>query len=70
MAKDCLTIVDYSVSRVISCMEREMRRKGFSKEEIDGMRKKAQSSDPDNLLCVCMDYVEKVNKKIGAEDSD
>ena len=34
------------------------------------MYTKAQSSDYNNLLCVCMDYIEKVNKKIEeAEDS-
>ena len=70
MAKYSLVGIDGNAYCVMGYTARAMRREGFSQEEIDEMHKKAQSGDYDNLLRVCMDYVEKVNEKIGAEDSD
>ena len=70
MARYSLVGVDGNAYCVMGYTARAMLREGFSQKEVDEMYKKAQSSDYNNLLCVCMDYIEKVNKKIKeAEDS-
>lgn len=60
--------VDGNAYAVMGYTSRAMRHAGFSKEEIDEMMNKAMSSDYDNLLCVCMEYIDKVNEKLGLEE--
>ena len=70
MAKYSLVGVDGNAYCVMGYTARAMKREGFSKEEVDEMYNKAESSDYNNLLRVCMDYIDKVNERVGAEDSD
>ena len=70
MAKYSLVGVDGNAYCVMGYTTRAMKREGFSKEEVDEMYDKAESGDYNNLLRVCMDYIDKVNERVGAEDSD
>lgn len=70
MAKYSLVGVDGNAYCVMGYTARAMKREGFSKEEVDEMYNKAESGDYNNLLRVCMDYIDKVNERVGAEDSD
>ena len=70
MAKYSLVGVDGNAYCVMRYTTRAMKREGFSKEEVDEMYNKAESGDYNNLLRVCMDYIDKVNERVGAEDSD
>ena len=70
MAKYSLVCVDGNAYCVMGYTARAMKREGFSKEEVDEMYNKAESGDYNNLLRVCMDYIDKVNERVGAEDSD
>lgn len=56
--------VDGNAFAIMGYTQKAMYEQKFSKEEIDEMLKKAMSSDYNNLLCVCMDYVEKCNERI------
>lgn len=47
-----------------------MRRAGFSKEDIEMMYSEATSGNYNHLLYVCMGYIDKVNEKLGLEDSE
>lgn len=70
MAKYSLVGVDGNAYCVMGYTARAMKREGFSKEEVDEMYNKAESGDYNNLLRVCMDYIDKVNERVGAEDFD
>ena len=70
MTKYSLVGVDGNAYCVMGYTARAMKREGFSKEEVDEMYNKAESGDYNNLLRVCMDYIDKVNERVGAEDSD
>ena len=59
--------VDGNAFCVMGYVQAAMRRNGFSKTEIDEYQKQATSSDYNNLLCVSMDYIEKVNNKLRCE---
>jgi hypothetical protein len=61
--KYSLVGVDGNAYAVMGYTARAMRREGFSKEEIDEMHEKAMSDDYDNLLRVCMEYVDKANER-------
>ena len=64
MEEYTLVGVDGNAFAIMGYTKKAMREQKFSKEEIDEMLKKAMSSDYNNLLCVCMDYVGKCNDRI------
>ena len=47
-----------------------MKDSGFTKDEIDKMYEEAKSGDYNNLLCVCSDYCDKCNEKMGYTEDD
>lgn len=47
-----------------------MKHAGFSKSDIDTMYKEATASTYENLICVCSDYIDKVNEKLGLTEDD
>ncbi len=51
---------------VISCMRKEKK----SMEQIEKYKKEAKSSDYNNLLCVSMDIIEKLNNESEEEEQD
>ncbi len=40
------------------------------KDKVDAMYKEATSGDYNNLICVCLKYVEMANEALGLEDED
>ena len=48
---------------VMGYTARAMKEQGFERAEIKGMQKKAMSGDYDNLLCVCMEYIDMCNER-------
>jgi hypothetical protein len=38
------------------------------RDKVDEMHKRATSGDYNNLLCVCMEYIDMANKALGLED--
>lgn len=62
--------VDGNAFSVMGYTANAMRKAGFSKEDIDKMHDEATSRDYNHLLYVCMDYVDKVNEKLGLEYSE
>ena len=72
MAKYDLVGVDGNAFCVMGYTARALQREGLG-DLCDEMRTKAMSGDYDNLLCVCMDYIDKANAKAvenGYEDDD
>lgn len=72
MAKYNLVGVDGNAYSVMGYTARALRNEGLS-HLVAEMQKTATSSDYNNLLCVCVEYVEKANKKAienGYEDED
>jgi len=64
MKEYTLSGVDGNAFAIMGYTQKAMREQKFSKEEIDEMLAKAMSSNHDNLICVCMDYLEKCNERI------
>jgi len=64
MKEYTLSGVDGNAFAIMGYTQKAMREQKFSKEEIDEMLKKAMSSNHDNLICVCMEYLEKCNERI------
>ena len=62
--------VDGNAFSVMGYTARAMKDAKFEKSEIDKMYEEAKSGDYDNLLCVCMGYVDKVNEKLGLTEED
>lgn len=62
--------VDGNAYAVMGYTQRAMRHAGYSKDEIHQMIEEAESSDYNNLLCVCMEYIDKVNEKLDLTDED
>lgn len=61
--KYSLVGVDGNAYAVMGYTAKAMRREGFSQEEIKEMHEKAMSDDYNNLLMVCMEYVDKANER-------
>lgn len=61
--KYSLVGVDGNAYAVMGYTAKAMRREGFSQEEIKEMQDKAMSDDYNNLLMVCMEYVDKANER-------
>jgi hypothetical protein len=70
MGRFSLIGVDGNAFCVMGYTARAMRRSGFTQDEIDKMYEEAESGDYNNLLCVCNDYVEKCNEKMGYTEDD
>ncbi len=62
--------VDGNAYAIMGYTAKAMRREGFSKEEIDKMYEEAKSGDYDNLLMVCMKYVDKANEAAGDTEEE
>ena len=60
--------VDGNAYAIMGYTAKAMRREGFSKEEVDEMYEKAESGDYDNLLQVCMEYIDKVNERAASKE--
>ena len=72
MAKYTLVGVDGNAFSVMGYTSQALKREGLG-NLAEEMREKAMSGDYNNLLCVCMDYVEKANEAAyenGYEDND
>lgn len=72
MAKYTLVGVDGNAFSVMGYTSNALKREGLG-NLAEEMREKAMSGDYNNLLCVCMDYVEKANEAAyenGYEDDD
>lgn len=57
--------VDGNAFSVMGYTARALKREGL-RDLVDEMREKAMSGDYDNLLCVCMEYIDKAN--VAAEE--
>ena len=62
MAKYDLVGVDGNAFCVMGYTSNALKREGLG-NLCDEMRMKAMSGDYNNLLCVCMDYINKANEK-------
>lgn len=62
MAKYTLVGVDGNAYSVMGYVARAMQREGL-REEVSKMHDEAKSGDYNHLLVVCMDYLDKANKK-------
>ena len=57
--------VDGNAYALMGYTQRAMKENGFDKADIDKMLKDATSGDYNNLICVCMDYIDKANEAAG-----
>ena len=48
---------------VMGYTAKAMRREGFSKDEVEKMHSEAIADDYDNLLRVCMGYIDECNER-------
>lgn len=62
--------VDGNAFAIMGYTQKAMRKAGFSAEDLDSMRADATSGDYDNLICVCNDWISRVNEKLGLEEED
>ena len=62
--KYTLVGVDGNAFAIMGYVLHAMRKEGFSKEERDEYLKDAKSSDYDHLLCVSVDYIDRVNDRV------
>ena len=72
MSKYDLEGVDGNAFCVMGYTSNALKREGLS-NLCDEMRMKAMSGDYNNLLCVCLDYLDKANAKAtenGYEDEE
>jgi len=63
MEKYNLVGIDGNAFCIMGYVTRCMKKEKKNREQIDKYLKEAQSSDYNNLLCVSMDMVEKLNKE-------
>lgn len=47
-----------------------MKKCGFTGVDVDNMLKDAKSSNYNHLICVCADWIDRCNEKIGATDDE
>lgn len=62
--------VDGNAYAIMGYTGRAMRNAGFSTDDINAMYDEAKSGDYSNLICVCADYIDKVNEKLGLDDEE
>lgn len=70
MSKYSLVGVDGNAFSIMGYTSNAMKRAGFSKDDVDRMYKEATSGNYSNLICVCSDWIDKVNDKIGADEEE
>ena len=68
MSAYTLVGVDGNAYAIMGYTSKAMKRAGFTKEEVDQMYKEATSGDYSNLICVCDEYIDKVNERLGLTD--
>ena len=56
--------IDGNAYNIMGYTATAMKNTGFTKEEIDKMYSEATSSDYDNLLVVCGNYIDMVNDRL------
>lgn len=62
--------VDGNAYSIMGYTARAMKDAGCSKEEVDKMHEEAMSGDYSNLICVCDNWIDKVNEKLGLTDEE
>ena len=62
--------VDGNAYSLMGYTANAMKRNGFTEDEVNQMYKEATSGDYNNLICVCDDYISKVNERLGDEEDD
>ena len=70
MSKYTLVGVNGNAYAIMGYTSKAMKRAGFTKEEVDQMYKEATSGDYSNLICVCDEYIDRVNERLGLTDED
>ena len=61
--------VDGNAFSVMGYTAKAMKEAGLD-DEVAKMRKEAMSGDYDHILCVCSDWIDIVNEKLGLEEED
>ena len=62
--------VDGNAYALMGYTQRAMKDAKFEKADISKMLKDAMSGDYNNLICVCDEWIDRVNKKLGLEDDE
>ena len=62
--------VDGNAYSIMGYTARAMKDAGCSKEEVDKMYKEAMSGNYSNLICVCDNWIDKVNEMLGLTDEE
>ena len=62
MSKYSLVGVDGNAFSIMGYTARALKREGL-RDKVDEMHKRAESGDYDNLIRVCLEYVDMANKK-------
>ena len=70
MSKYTLVGVDGNAFAIIGYTQKAMRKAGYTKEEINQLYNEATSGDYSNLICVCDEYLDRVNERLGFTDED
>ncbi len=55
--------VDGNAYSIMGYTQRAMKEVGFEKSDIEQMHKDATSGDYNNLICVCVDWIDKCNER-------
>lgn len=63
--KYTLVGVDGNAFAIMAYTRNAMKECGFGRVDIDEMLEKAQSGDYNNLICVCDEYIQLCNAKVG-----
>jgi len=61
--------VDGNAFSVMGYTANALKKAGL-KDKVDAMYKEATSGDYNNLICVCLKYVEMANEVLGLEEDD
>ena len=69
MEKYTLVGVDGNAFSVMGYTCKALRNEGLG-DLVEEMKVKATSSDYNNLLCVCMEYIEKANEAAGDNEEE
>lgn len=69
MAKYDLVGVDGNAYCIMGYTARALKREGL-RDQVDKMYKEATSGDYNNLLMVCMEYIDKANEAAGDTEEE
>ena len=61
--------VDGNAFAIMGYTAKALRREGLN-DLVDQMYKEAKSGDYSNLICVCMEYIDKANEAAGEQEED